>query len=30
LDIHPLDEQLDEPCLLGWEQLVPDGGKLGE
>jgi hypothetical protein len=26
----PLDEQLDDPCLLGWEQLGPDSGEVGE
>jgi hypothetical protein len=30
LDIDPLDEQLDDPRLLGGEELVPDRGEVGE
>jgi hypothetical protein len=28
--IDPLDEELDNACLLGREQLVPDSGEVGE
>jgi hypothetical protein len=30
LDIDPLDKELDDPSLLGGEQLVPDRGEVGE
>lgn len=30
LNIDPLDEELDDPRLLGREQLVPDRGEVGE
>jgi hypothetical protein len=30
LDVDPLDEELHDPRLLDWEQLVPDGGEVGE
>jgi uncharacterized membrane protein (UPF0182 family) len=26
-DVDPFDQQLDDPCLFGWEQLVPEGIK---
>ena len=30
LHVDPLDQQLDDPRLLGREQLVPDRGEVGE
>ena len=30
LDVNPLDQQLDDPLLLGREQLAPDRGKVRE
>jgi hypothetical protein len=30
LHFDPLDEELDDPRLLGGEQLVPDRGEVGE
>jgi hypothetical protein len=30
LDIHPLDQELDDPRLLGGEQLAPDRGEISE
>jgi hypothetical protein len=30
LHVHTLDQQLDDACLLGGEQLVPNRGEVGE